>query len=277
MKGVIKALNPPARVPTDSGDDKENNEEFFKAAERAKREKRIDVPEAVLADRGFTYPFIFERNTKLGIATVGPLRKIGGSIEPKDSSSVDEHGVVKCPTCQGPTTLHEFRLVAGENPRLIVKCAGGGEPGSPCATAKPSVSCADDWRFLLPLWRDDIRYQALRYRWEREHAHHQARTRNRVSGKEDMLRPKRIGVAWQQTLVNLADALDWFRAGLKHGWLASARSAWRGYPQKVADGIRKRRKKLWARAEARVAALYAEREADGLTHEPVEPEEPPPQ
>jgi hypothetical protein len=84
-----------------------------------------------------------------------------------------------------------------------------------------SVSCAFDWRMLTELPGDDPRYLALASPFQLERSHHLRRVRNRNGVNEPLLRPKRLGRAWQQLLLSLGTMLDWFRAGLKHGWLES--------------------------------------------------------
>ena len=59
------------------------------------------------------------------------------------------------------------------------------------------------------------------------------RVRNRNGAKDPILRPKRLGQARQQPLLDLESMVDWLRAGVKHGWLAATRGDFEGYAQRV--------------------------------------------
>jgi hypothetical protein len=82
---------------------------------------------------------------------------------------------------------------------------------------------------LTELPGDDPRYLALASLFQLERSHHLRRARNRNGVNDPLLRPKRLGRAWQQLLLSLGTMLDWFRAGLKHGWLESEGRRFKGY------------------------------------------------
>ena len=195
LQGVIRATNPPdACCRLDDPD---------LTTVEALRNADVHLPEAILGDKGFGFPFIYEMNTKLGILTVTPWRKFGdGRAEPtsivligRDGLPflVDRHGVIHCKHCNGPTRLVEFRNAKDENPRLYVRCLLPSALDSRCRKLQ-SVSCDLDYRMLLPIPRNDERYLALEGRTQFERAHHMGRVRNRASAKDPILRPKRLGL-----------------------------------------------------------------------------------
>jgi hypothetical protein len=278
LRGIIRSINPPSKRP-----DLDNDLTLTKALVG----KDVRLPEAIIGDRGFAYPFIYEQNTRLGILTVTPWRKFAdGRDQPTDITLVgrdglpfvvDRHGVIHCKHCSGPTKQVELRRAKNENPRIYVECLLPSAPDSPCQKLQ-SVSCDLDWRMLTPLPRNDERYIALDQRFQFERAHHMGRVRNRNGAKDSILRPKRLGLKWQQLLLSLGTMIDWFRAGLKHGWLASTRSRWSGYSKHVRDKIREKRQRLEEQVEKTAQKLHAERQAAGLDHccRPPKPEPPPP-
>jgi hypothetical protein len=243
-------------------------------------------PEAIIGDRGFAYPFIYEQNTRLGIQTVAPWRKFGnGRDQPKEivleghdglPFIVDRDGVTHCKHCGGPTHRSELRLASDQNPRIYVKCLLPSAPDSPCQKLQ-SVSCALDWRMLTELTRNDPRYLALESFFQLERSHQVRRVRNRSGGKGPLLRPKRLGRAWQQFQLSMGTLIDWFRAGLKNGWLQGIGGKFKGYSAKVT----KKMKEATARLEEQVAKKFEarrlERQRLGLDRcLPTEPERPPP-
>jgi len=126
------------------------------------------------------------------------------------------HGIVRCKTCGGPTEFVSFARSAGKGrtPRLYVTCA---MPTEECQGRQP-IGCAENWRMLLPLWRTDATYLALRHsgkRYERVHLHW--RQRYRVASDDHNLRPKRKGLACQQLRANAALLLEWLQICWREG------------------------------------------------------------
>ena len=67
--------------------------------------------------------------------------------------------------------------------------------------------------------------------------------------------------------------LDWFWAGIKHGWLRGSS----GYPNRVRDAIANARRQLEAQVAKRSEARRLERQTHGLDRcLPSGPERPPP-
>ncbi len=278
LRGIARTMNPPERRGgLDDGD---------LTLTQALLGSDARLPEAILADKGFAYPFIYEQNTRLGILTVMPWRNIGGRaeateivVENRDGTrfTVDRHGVVHCKHCGGPTKHEELRRAKNENPRLYVRCLLPSASDSPCGKAQ-SVSCDLDWRMLLPTARNDERYLALETRFQFERVHHMGRVRNRNGAKDPILRPKRLGRAWQQLLLDLGSMVDWFRAGIKHGWLDAVGATFPGYPKKTDDKRREAKHRLQEQVAKRAEQLRIERQSAGLDTclAPPKPERAPP-
>jgi hypothetical protein len=105
LQGVIRTMNGP------------ENGAWLDDEERALSElvsnSQVRLPQAVIGDRGFAYPSIYEMNTRLGIQTVTPWRNFGdGRKEPTEilvggrdghPCVVDRHRVIHCRHCGGPT------------------------------------------------------------------------------------------------------------------------------------------------------------------------------
>ena len=126
---------------------------------------------------------------------------------------------------------------------------------------------------LTELTRNDGRYLALESRFQHERAHHLGRVRNRNGAKDPLLLPKRLGQDWQQLLLSVGTMLDWFRAGIKHGWLHGSS----GYPKRVRDAIANARRQLETQVTKRSEARRLERQALGLDRcLPSGQEHPPP-
>lgn len=257
MEGTIAAINPPASL---------------------RRRKDVRVPEAVIADSGLGYPHVYEWNTVRGIATVTPWRNLNdGRVEPTDLPFVDRHGVLRCRFCKGPGKFLELRRGKHGTPRVYFSCGLPAHPESSCATTVQSVACSKDWRLVTPLWQDDVKYFALRnLLWPLESAHHHSRTRNRVAGKSVETRPKRLGRDWQQLRASVSVLLDWFRAAIQQGWLASSRRAWRGYSEKTRLAMAAWRDEMLAKALAAQEALRETRHRERLDSStyPVAPQGP---
>ena len=280
LRGIIRATNQLSKRPGLDDSDLTLTQTLLGADVR--------LPEAILGDRGFAYPFIYEQNTRLGILTVTPWRKFAdGRAQPTDITlhgrdgipfTVDRHSVIHCKHCGGPTKRVEFRRAKDENPRIYVRCLLPSPPTSPCNKLQ-SVPCDLEWRMLTPLARNDDRYVALESRFQFERAHHIGRVRNRNGAKDPILRPKRLGLKWQQLMLSLGTMVDWLRAGLKHEWLAQTHTPFKEYPKRVRDAMRKATQQLNAKIEQRSQVLRLERQAAGLDncHWPPKPEPPPPE
>lgn len=230
-----------------------------------RRGKKLRLPEAVVADSALGYPQIHKWNTEHGIATITTWRDINdGRSEPTDLPFVDRHAVLRCQHCGGPGKFVELRLAQNETPRVYYQCGLPAHPTSPCAKQQ-SIACSKDWRLVGHLWHDDPRYIALdARRWPGENTHHRSRTRSKVGPKTIDSRPKRLGRDWQQLRASLSVLRDWLRAAAQQGWLASSRSAWRGYSAITIAKMREWREHERRKAEATRRELIELRHREGL-------------
>ena len=183
-------------------------------------------PEAVVADRGYAISSVFEHNTRRGVASVMPWRRPNQHILSRaemDTDRYDRHGIVRCKYCGGPTRFVRFSEKGPAGPRLWVRCTTPGERDD-CTSREQTVRCAEDWRMLLPMWRTDETYLALRASHSRyERVHHSWRRRYRVGEDNHSQRPKRRGRDCQQLRANAALAIEWLIISWREGWLGSAR------------------------------------------------------
>ena len=206
------------------------------------------VPRAVAGDRGLSINSVFETNTKLGVASVFPWRAANGSEQRENAGTkhYDRHGIPLCQKCQGPGRF--VRFAAGDNPRLWFECQAGCGPGS--------VVCSRGWRYLLPLWRTEEAYLALRHsHGHYEKAHWRWRDQWLVGPDSVTNRPRRRGIACQQLRGQAALLLEWLVVCWRQGWL--------GNPRENENKSFKNR--AWRQAER----LFRARDKLGLTRPPV--------
>ena len=206
------------------------------------------VPRAVVGDRGFSLGPVYETNTKLGIASVFPWRKVNQNEqrETVGTEHYDQHGIPRCKKCQGPGRFVRFQ--AGEKPRLWFDCQAGCGQGS--------VVCSRGWRYLLPLWRTEEAYLALRHSHSAyEKAHWNWRDRWLVGPDSVTNRPRRRGIACQQLRAQAALLLEWLIVCWREGWLGNRRQ--------------NTEKSFKNRARRQVERLLRYRERRGLTRPPV--------
>jgi len=86
------------------------------------------------------------------------------------------------------------------------------------------MACSKDWATLIPLWRTEEAYFALKESHDSyERVHHLFRIRYRVGADNHALRPKRIGLPCQQLRANAALVVEWLRILHREGWVGSAR------------------------------------------------------
>jgi hypothetical protein len=176
------------------------------------------APLAFSADRGLSYPSVYEYNTRHGIATVIPYRLRGAETARQDHDEWDRHGIPRCRGCGGPTEFVRFAHLP--EPRLWVRCALAGAHRAPECSHIQTHNCSKDFKMLLPLWRVDPVYLALRRAQEQyERLHRHTRDRFQVAGKDVQRRPKRIGIEWQQLRADVTVFLEWLRLCARQGWL----------------------------------------------------------
>ena len=178
-----------------------------------------DKPRAVVADRGFSIGHVFEHNTRQGIASVIPWRKTPQEKKRTDHEEFDRHGIPRCRHCGGEGIFHRFE--SGSRLRISFRCAAPQTQG--CSKIQ-SISPTADWRLLIPLWRTEAAYLALRdSHSEYERVHQHWRDRYCVGADDHGTRPRRPGAAWQQLRASAALLIEWTRICSREGWLGSAR------------------------------------------------------
>jgi hypothetical protein len=208
-------------------------------------EKLIDAtgakPEAVLMDRAYSLQHVFKHNTRRGVATVSPWRK-HRHIQDRaqlDGEIVDRHGVPRCRHCGGPGDSESPGLglyFARAEPRIRFRCQLGILPS--CAQSQ-SIACSKSWTLLVPLSRRTETYHALsRSSKNLERVFRHWRARYTVAGQDIDSRPKRPGLAWQHLRSSVALLIEWFRIGLRHGWLGSHRTRNTAHPKPLRAGSR---------------------------------------
>jgi hypothetical protein len=118
-------------------------------------------PLIVAGDRGFSVNSVYRFNSTHGVASAFPYRRASAS-EPKKRTGTDlydEHGIPRCKYCGGETRQTGFSA-QGKLPRLWFKCC---LPIKPDCKRTQTISCTIAPRFLLPLWRNDPAYTAMRH------------------------------------------------------------------------------------------------------------------
>jgi hypothetical protein len=176
------------------------------------------TPLAVVADRGFSFPRVFEYNTRRGIGSVIPYRRHGHHqpLTPPATERWDEQGVPICQHCGGGTDLVTFFVDRGM-PRMRYRCT---LPQTADCTRDHTLNCAADYRRLLPIWETHETYAILseaRSEYERVHDHN--RDRYRIGPDCLALRPKRATAGWQQLRVSAAIVIEWLRVCFRQGWI----------------------------------------------------------
>lgn len=124
-----------------------------------------------------------------------------------------------------PTTFSSFAAGNGDGgargPPLWVLCAA---PVTAACEKRQTVQCAHSWRMLLPLWRADPNYLALRNSHDRyERVHYHRRVRWRSSADDHSLRPKRRGRDCQQLRASAALLIQWLMICWREQWLPTSR------------------------------------------------------
>ena len=91
-----------------------------------------------------------------------------------------------------------------------------------------TISCATDWKALVPLARTEPLYHELKEsHGTYEGVHDYWRDRYKVAADELGIRPKVVSRDWHRLRANVACLIDWLRIAAKNGWLGSTRAAQR--------------------------------------------------
>ncbi len=206
------------------------------------------APQTIVGDKGFSIAKCFEHATRNGTAPVFPFRPSGGDFKRHDKETHDRHGVMRCRHCGGPMSQTRFSA-GGGRPRLWFRCMVGATSG--CAKEQ-TISCATDWKSLVPLSRLQPLYHELKESHQNyEGVHDYWRDRYKVAADDLGVRPKVVSIDWHRLRANVACLIEWLRIGAKHGWLGSARLARRGQREPGERGFKE--------AGERIAAKLADK------------------
>ncbi len=152
-----------------------------------------------------------------GIGSVLPWRRKNGHV-PKariGTTEWDEHGVPRCKCCGREGEKVSFSVYKGVG-RLWFTCSRARTAA--CARVQ-TILCSKSYRDLLPVWRNDPAYAAMRTSHPNfEQKHHQLRTQFLVAGNSLANRPKRVSMRWQQLRATAAVLIEWLRVLQTTGW-----------------------------------------------------------
>ena len=169
----------------------------------------------------------------------------------------DEHGVPRCQHCGGPGDQVGPGLglyFARGEPRIRFRCLLIN-----AAACKRVQSIAYEREWHAPsLSRTTELYHALKSAHKnREHVHGHWRERFSCAGKDLAGRLRRTGVQAQWIRSEAALAIEWFRLGLRHGWLGSPRRTRHGELVRT-SGAKKLETLLKARRKRRLNRPYGQ-------------------
>jgi hypothetical protein len=178
------------------------------------------TPETVIGDKGFSISSCFEHATKNGTAPIFPWRpRAIREGRRQDQLAYDRHGVKRCKYCGGPMEQVRFSA-ANQKPRLWFRCMVGGT--TECA-GEQTISCAEDWRTLIPLPRTSALYHELKESHQTyEGVHDYWRDRYKVAADVSGIRPRVVSLDWHRLRANVACLIDWLRIAAKNDWMGSA-------------------------------------------------------
>jgi hypothetical protein len=180
-----------------------------------------EAPETAIADRGMSVASCFEHTTKQGTAPIFPWRKNGKNGKRHDAITHDRHGIKRCKACGGDMEQTRFSKNNGK-PRLWFRCIA---PQTAGCEKEQTISCASDWRLLVPLARTNPLYHELEASHKSfEGSHDYWRDRYRVAADTLANRPKAVGLDWHRLRANVACLIDWLRIASKNFWLGTTRA-----------------------------------------------------
>ena len=203
---------------------------YERAMERVIANLGGEAPLVVAGDRGLSIESVFKFNTNRGIASVLPYRRQNGSepAHPAGTSDYDENGIPKCRHCGGTTSFVSFRVDKGRG-RVWFKCD---LPVTPGCDKVQTMNCSKNYRRVLPLWRNEEAYAAMRTSHQvYEHVHNDLRTQFLVNPNSLQTRPKRIGSGVHILRAAAALLITWVRVFTSSGKLGR-----RKYKTKLTSG-----------------------------------------
>ncbi|HUY61573.1 MAG TPA: hypothetical protein VMW49_06820 [Candidatus Dormibacteraeota bacterium] len=197
--------------------DQQESSAYAPVFERAVANLGGATPYLVAGDAGYSFRGVFAFNSNRGVGSVFPYRRRNGS-EPKGRQPTaihDEHGIPMCRRCGGETDFVRFAVVNRKG-RLWFRCR---LPQAPACQADQSILCDQAPRHLLPVWRTEAAYAAMRVSHQSyEHKHRDLRIQYLLAPDCLALRPKRPGMAWQQLRASAALLIEWLRVFQRAGW-----------------------------------------------------------
>lgn len=212
------------------------------------------APETVIGDKGFSVEKCFAHATRNGVAPVFPRRRYGDGRR-HDKESHDRDGVMRCKHCGGTMSQVKYSANHGK-PRLWFRCASVTTPD--CAREQ-TITCATDWRSLVPLARTEPLYhELLKSHRTYEAVHDYWRDRYRVAADNLANRPKAIGISGHQLRASVACLVDWLRIASINHWL--------GTPPKENGRGRRGERAFMERAVEAATAFVDRRARTGLCY-----------
>jgi hypothetical protein len=185
------------------------------------------TPLLIAGDAGYSLRKVFQFNSDHGVGSVFPYRQKGGASPKKrvPTALYDEHGIPNCRHCGGETQFVRFAVVKSKRRGKDGLAEGQGRLGFRCRTGGPAcggeqtILCSSSPCDLLPLWRTEDAYAAMRVSHQSyEHKHRDLRIQYLVAPDCLALRPKRPGMAWQQLRASAALLIEWLRVLQRAGW-----------------------------------------------------------
>lgn len=191
-------------------------------------------PLLVAGDKGYSTNDVYRHNSQHGVGSVFPFRRgTGTEKERHGTDRYDAYGIPICGSCGGDTRFHAFAVDRGM-PRLWFRCMLPKQPG---CTKVQTIGCDLAPRYLLPVWRNEQAYAAMRNSHSSyEHKHRSARIQYLTAPDTLALRPKRPGIRWQQLRANAAVLIDWLRILRRAGWDGSGAAPRTGRAVRTTDG-----------------------------------------
>ena len=238
--------------------------------ERARRNVGADAL-IVAGDRGNSTPENYEHNTRRGVGSVFPYRRVSrhSPKQAEATSEWDEHGVPTCRYCDSGGDFHRFATDEHRAPRLWFTCS---MPQTDGCDRVQTISCAKDYKRLLPLWRTTDAYAAMREtHFDYERIHHFQRVRYRVGPDTLATRPKRIGIGCQQLRSSAAMLLETLFICLRQGWIGRQGAPCERLPaptRGMRSSIARRRQKLGRTGGGRSGAKARRAIRRGRTTDP---------
>jgi hypothetical protein len=169
----------------------------------------------VVAGRGCGFEDVYQFNSENGIGTVVPYRRADQheSVHRSATEMVDKLVRPWSKRYGGPSDFVRYSAATANNrgektaARMWFTCRAKAKPN---CDREQSILCKAADRHLLPVWRDEDAYTAMRNNhFSYEHTRRDMRIQYGVAPDSLAIRPKRIGIAWQQLRASAAVLIEW--------------------------------------------------------------------